>query len=258
MKKELDHLFNRLSKTDSHLLLLDFDGTLAPFRKDRDIAFPYKGVEERLDKLIASSKTTVVIISGRVIKDLKPLLKLEKYPEIWGSHGWENLSEDGIYSILERDKYHLMGLSEAKKYIHDNDLQGYMEVKPASIAIHFREVHPNKALEIEKNILHNWEELEAGFHLVCSRFDGGLELRIPGFDKGQVVKTILKRYSESTLTAYLGDDITDEDAFRALPDSALGVLVRKEPRETAAKVRIEPPAELLWFLDRWISADESN
>jgi len=52
--------------------------------------------------------------------------------------------------------------------------------------------------------------------------------------------------------AYLGDDITDEDAFQALGNRGLKVLVRQEPRQTLADIQIKPPDDLFKFLDKWI------
>jgi trehalose-phosphatase len=256
LKEILENFFIRLSKTEPRLLLLDYDGTLAPFTEKRDQAFPYAGVKERLNRLISSKKTVAVIVSGRAISDLKPLLRLRKYPEIWGSHGWERLTAGGEYVFVEPDKPYRKGIESAKNYIHDNKLGKYLEIKPVSLAIHYRGVKPEKVVEIEDKILHNWNELAKTFHLIYSRFDGGLELKIPGMNKGDVVRNICQRYPEGTMGAYLGDDITDEDAFKALPESALGVLVKKERRETAAAVRIKPPEELLAFLDRWDSLDQ--
>jgi len=54
--------------------------------------------------------------------------------------------------------------------------------------------------------------------------------------------------------AYLGDDMTDEDAFRAISGRGLGVLVSPDLRETAADVWLIPPGELTWFLERWIES----
>ena len=96
------------------------------------------------------------------------------------------------------------------------------------------------------------------FNLEYSEFDGGVELNIPGVNKGTAIKEIFSVYPNQTVGAYLGDDLTDEDAFKALPETAMGVLVRKEPRDTAAAVRITPPEELLAFLNRWIEIDQKS
>lgn len=255
MTEELNNFFTKLSNTDCRLLLLDYDGTLAPFRKQRDKAVPYKGIEKRLDRIISSGKTDVIIISGRAIEDLKPLLKLKTLPEIWGSHGWERLSADGKYSLHKRDKHSIMGLDEALKFIYNNRLEEFLEKKPASIAIHYRDVEPKKVLGLRQKILHNWKKVGAEFRLEYSEFDGGVELKIPGVNKGKAVRDILVAYPSRIIGAYLGDDLTDEDAFKALPDSILGILVKGEPRETAAAFMIRPPEGLLDFLDRWILID---
>jgi trehalose 6-phosphate phosphatase len=145
------------------------------------------------------------------------------------------------------------GLAEAQQYIRDNNLGDYLEKKPVSLAIHFRGIKEIKALEIKEKISHNWERIITKFPLVYSEFDGGLELKFPGFNKGDVVSTILADYPVNPSAAYLGDDLTDEDAFKALPENALGILVRPEYRETAANTWIKPPDELLEFLDQWLA-----
>ena len=65
------------------------------------------------------------------------------------------------------------------------------------------------------------------------------------------MKAVLSETPEGSAVAYLGDDITDEDAFRAVKPRGLGVLVRPELRETAADIWIRPPDELLSFLRHW-------
>jgi trehalose-phosphatase len=88
-------------------------------------------------------------------------------------------------------------------------------------------------------------------------FEAGVELRV-GRDKGGAVDAIVKEAATSAPVAYLGDDLTDESAFRAvnrLGSRGLSVLVRRGWRETAAQVWLRPPVELLGFLERWIEAE---
>ena len=106
--------------------------------------------------------------------------------------------------------------------------------------------------------MHHWKGLLAESQLTSAEFDGGLELKLPSFTKGDVVGEIIKRYPELPVTAYLGDDMTDEDAFRALPKSGLGVLVRSKKRPSEADIWIQPPDEMLAFLDRWLNLDTSR
>jgi trehalose-phosphatase len=92
--------------------------------------------------------------------------------------------------------------------------------------------------------------------LQLKEFDGGIELRIPGRDKGYAVASALGEMGEEVAAAYLGDDFTDEDAFRAIQGKGLSVLVREEFRPTDADVWIIPPRELLDFLGRWMEATQ--
>jgi trehalose-6-phosphatase len=85
-------------------------------------------------------------------------------------------------------------------------------------------------------------------------FDGGIEMRMLGPDKGDAVRTILDEIGPTAPVAYLGDDLTDERAFLALGTRGLSVLVRPEWRRTAATLWIRPPEGLRKFLTQWRQA----
>jgi trehalose-6-phosphatase len=85
------------------------------------------------------------------------------------------------------------------------------------------------------------------------QFDGGLEL-LAGRNKGDALRMILHELGRQTPIAYLGDDLTDEDAFEALEGRGLGVLVRREWRPSGAVVWVRPPGELRKFLEDWCRA----
>ncbi|MEA1990932.1 MAG: hypothetical protein U9N58_01855 [Thermodesulfobacteriota bacterium] len=89
-----------MTRSKNRALLLDYDGTLAPFRVERDKAVPYFGVRKILEKIIATGGCRGVVISGRSVEDLLPLLGLQIPPEIWGAHGKERFCADGAYKIL--------------------------------------------------------------------------------------------------------------------------------------------------------------
>jgi trehalose-phosphatase len=83
-------------------------------------------------------------------------------------------------------------------------------------------------------------------------FEQGVELRVAHPDKGDAVATIVEEIEPQAQIAYLGDDFTDEDAFRALNGRGLTVLVRSEYRETLARAWLKPPEELCRFLEDWL------
>jgi len=248
----LTEFYQRLRTAPERLLLLDYDGTLAPFHVRTDQAFPYPGVREILDTIMASGHTRLVIVSGRWTRDLKPLLGLKRLPEIWGSHGWEQLKPDGDYAVARMDENALRHLVEADAWVAEVEAQGgRCEMKPGSLAIHWRGLSPEKTGEIRNLVSQNWKLQQMEKSLVWHDFDGGIELRVPGRHKGYVVEAILSEMNPETVSAYLGDDATDEDAFKAIRGRGIGVLVRPQFRDTAADYWLQPPAELLEFLRQW-------
>jgi trehalose 6-phosphate phosphatase len=251
----LADFFRRLQTAPARALLLDYDGTLAPLRVRPAEAQPYPGVRELLDALIADGGTRVVIVSGRWTRDLLPLLGLKRLPEIWGSHGWEQLRPDGGYAVGRMNESALRQLVEADTWTGEIEaLGGRCEMKPGGLAIHWRGLNPESVAGIRELVFRNWRLQEMEKNLAWHDFDGGIELRLPGRNKGYAVDTVLAEMPADTLAAYLGDDVTDEDAFQAIRGRGIGVLVRPEYRASRAGFWLTPPEQLLDFLRRWRAA----
>ncbi len=246
--------FSKLGKSKKTVLLIDYDGTLAPFCVERDKAVPYDGVRERLDAIIATGRMRVVVISGRWTRELIPLLGLKTLPEIWGCHGSERLMPDGTYYAVELSAEATRIFAESDKWLADEGLEEFSEKKPSSRALHLRGVEEDIAKKIKTKVIKAWGGIARMSELDLHEFDGGIELRVPGKNKGDAVNTIMSEAGEEAVVAYLGDDLTDEDAFEALKGRGLRVLVRWEFRSTAADIWITPPGELLEFLDKWRNA----
>lgn len=252
----LDDFFGDFKVKKSRILFLDYDGTLSPFVESRDQAFPYPGIIERIEELTASSTTKLFIITGRTIADLKAVLKLDKYPALIGSHGVEKLEkgsakiESSISNMAEK------ALFEIKEWGEEIGLCQFAEIKLSGIAFHWRGLNAEKKDEIKKRVFEKWKDSAPKSDLEMHEFDGGLELRYSKMNKGKAIKPIFEQFNSKALMAYLGDDQTDEDAFEAIGNWGLKVLVRNELRNTRADLRISPPDELLEFLDRWIAADK--
>ena len=243
--------FDRVGKADQRALLLDYDGTLSPFRVERDQAVPYPGVREILEVILDAAHTRVVIISGRSVHELIPLLALKSTPEIWGSHGRERLLPDGTYHLDEIGEQASHALAQSSTWARQIGRRDNWERKPASLAFHWRGLDPEAVNTLGSEVRAKWEALALESGLEIHEFDGGLELRVPGRDKGFAVRTILSEMERQSVVAYLGDDRTDEDAFRAIRGRGLGVLVRPQFRPTEADLWLVPPEELLDFLGKW-------
>jgi len=251
---EVEQFMFALAQSQNSALLLDYDGTLAPFSIDRKRALPYAGVTSLLQDIVDTGRTRVVIVSGRNAYEVCPLLGIKPCPEIWGSHGLQRLRPDGSCQMPEIDQPSLQALGDAGRWLSYQGLQQMAEPKPGSIAVHWRALDEAAATKLRGKILLGWFPIAERASLTLLDFDGGVELRVPDRDKSGAVQTILEEIGPDAPVAYLGDDTTDERAFRALQDRGLTVLVRPERRKTAAQVWLKPPRGLLEFLSRWLEA----
>ena len=250
----LPRFFDQLSAARESVLLLDYDGTIAPFSVRRDRAYPYPSVPDLLDCIMSTCRTRVLLISGRPAREIPPLLGLHPHPEIWGSWGVEQLRADGQYIEGQVSPEIERALAEAEARLQKEGLAALLEKKPGAVAIHWRGLNLVEADEAKAAANRVLAPLALRSRVQLSEFDGGLELRHPRSGKGEVVKSVLSQHGAEVPIAYLGDDAGDEDAFRALGGRGLTVLVRPTYRVTAAQRWIRPPAELIQFLADWIRA----
>jgi trehalose 6-phosphate phosphatase len=242
----------RVRSASSRVLLLDYDGTLAPFVVDRTLALPYPEVPSLIARIMATG-TRVVLISGRPVRELLLLSGISPQPEIWGSHGLERLRADGRYEVSSVP-VHQDYLLAAESVLRDAGLENQTEVKPGGVAVHWRGLDLAKAEKVAREVARLWKPLLERAPLRVLEFDGGLEIRVAGPGKGDAVRVILKEAGAGAAVAYLGDDETDEDAFRALKGNGLTALVRPQSRPTTADVWLQPPRELLQFFHEWLRA----
>lgn len=247
--------FESVRRAPGRALLLDYDGTLAPFRVERNEAAPYPGVAALLERIAKTGKSGIAIISGRAAVEVAKLLAISEPLEIWGAHGWERRDRDGTIKMVgQLDLSAEEGLAEAEAWARAEGFGDRLETKTACLALHWRGSTDTEIAELRKSAGARWGELAGSGTLQLHEFDGGVELRVPGRNKGIVVESILGDLRPGTAVAYLGDDKTDEDAFSALRGRGLGVLVRTEFRPTGADLWIEPPGELITFLESWLRA----
>ncbi len=242
--------FDRLKQTKTSILITDYDGTLAPFRIQRMHAFPYGGLIKRLN-LLSKTKTKIIIISGRPITEVLTLLQ-NKFPaDIWGCHGYEKF-ENGQIIRFPLEPIIESSLEQAFQVLKNEGLDKHIELKIGAVLIHWRGLKPHKIAELNEFALKLFNSLFIKDKLTVKYFDGGIELRAISRNKGTVLKEIYTTINHNTPVAYLGDDLTDEDAFAILKPEDLPVLVRKEFRPTHAKVWLKPPQSLYRFLDIWL------
>ena len=249
----LERFFAGIATAEMQALLLDYDGTLAPFHVDPASALPYPGIREALHVIQGCNRSKIILVSGRRAQDVSTLLGVEGI-EIWGCHGMEHLSKSGILQQPSLDSKTAAALKHTFDLLVGSGLAEFIEQKPTGHAVHWRGMAAKQAEQIRLATEATWADTVEKDVLRILRFDGGIEICAAAMNKGNVVRQIANTLGERYAIAYLGDDVTDEDAFQALKGIGLSVLVRDAYRDTGANVWIRPPKGVIEFLERWAKA----
>ncbi len=242
----------RMIAAGKPLLALDYDGTLAPFQVNRFEARPLPGVVELLRDISETGRTFLAVISGRVVEELASFVSGSRAILV-GSHGFEILRPGRGVSIIKPTTVQREGLEAAVRELGLNAGQR-LEIKPASVAFHTRGMEKTKAAELEAGVHAAWSQLAARHDLQCRRFNGGVELRSSGRDKGDALLALLDE-AGADFSTYIGDDDTDEDAFRALDGRGIGIKVGGPDGETAARGFLRDCRAVKTFLEVWRDLD---
>ena len=247
--RPLERFWERLAAARERLLILDYDGTLAPFTAHRDDATLYPGVAPLLLDLQRQG-TRIAFVTGRPAEELARRLPLSAV-EIFGAHGQEYRAASGTLTRTPLTLQAGTWLHEAAERIAAHGFERALERKHGTVAIHWRREDQDGQARLAALASELAQELPGDLQGLA--FDGGYEFRARGRDKGTAIAELSARHPQA-LMAYLGDDLTDEDAFAALPQDGLAVLVRAEPRPSRAHLWLRPPDELREFLGAWITA----
>jgi trehalose-phosphatase len=236
---------------------IDFDGTLSAIVEDPDAAVlpeATRGVLERLAEL-----GTVAIVSGRGLEDVRRRAEVPGVLLV-GSHGFEILAPSGRRIEQPEALGQLPKLDAAFRELEPAlaPISGVrVERKRFAIAAHYRR-NAAAGPEVERAV-----RAVAGRHPGLSVSGGKkvFELRpAMDWDKGAAVRWLLKELGhEDAVPLYVGDDVTDEDAFRALGDRGIGIVVLGEAdRPTWAGYSLAGPDEVRSFLARLAELAESG
>jgi alpha,alpha-trehalase len=230
-------------------LFLDYDGTLTPIVSRPEDARLAEEMREVL-RLLAGS-CTVAVVSGRDRADVEPLVGLPGLVYA-GSHGFDIRGPGGLQLEHEGGRECLAELESAERQLRarlERTPGALVERKRFAIANHYRNVAPADVPAFERAV----REVHAGHpRLRLSRGKKVLELRPDiAWDKGRAVLWLLEALGlqgPDVVPIYLGDDVTDEDAFRALVGRGVAVLVGHPEYASWASYRLEDTSEVLEFL----------
>jgi alpha,alpha-trehalase len=241
-------------------VFLDYDGTLTPIVSDPAAAFLPEGMGPVLVRLAAVCP--VAIVSGRDLDDVRSLVGVDGLVYS-GSHGFDVDAPMELGGRRQVGDEFIAALDEAERALHeelDEVPRVFIERKRYAIAIHYRNVDPADEARVD-----------AGVRAVAPRFPtlkrtGGkkvFELRPDlAWDKGTLVRWLLDQLSaargEPLTPLFIGDDVTDEDAFRAIAADGIGIRVGEPHEPTAARYVLKGPDEAREFLDELAAALEER
>ncbi len=243
----LDYVQEIAGRSDQFAVFLDYDGTLTAIVSDPKDALLSDSMRQTLQALVM--RASVAVLSGRDLDDVRNRVAIEAIVYA-GSHGFDIAGPRGLRR-QEATKF-LPALDAAEKELREK-LAGIagalIERKRFSIAAHYRKVNENDFPKLERAV----SEVVAR-HRELRRMDGKKVYELLPYtewDKGKAVLWLLENLGLERAGArpiYIGDDRTDEDAFRALEQRGVGILVSEEPRPTAANYSLKDPTEVERFL----------
>ena len=242
--------FDQIRKNGKSILIFNYEGPPTPYaiNKNRNLAILTPA--EKLEKMI-SLGCEVVVMSHLPVLNTKDLMGLRSPLEIWGASGVELLTTDGTIKTTDVDFNQAEGLHRAKQQAKNFITPDRITVRSSSLEVSWKDLDKSEITELKQQLEDAWKGLDTKFNLKSVVFEDGIELVARGFDKGSLVKRILDLHPSSP-SCYLGNDSSDEEAFRALWGRVLAVLINRTYRETAAQIWLSPPGELNDFLDEWI------
>lgn len=247
IERPLDLALQRLVETEKLLVALDFDGNISVHVDDPEGAGPIPEAAEAVEALAALPDTSVALVSGRAIESLIAVSGAGDHILLAGSHGAEYRMEVGAPPLVLSDQElaDVARLGDILREVASRHPGTAVESKPAGHALHLRNATDDVALDAQHDVR---RRVLAELPGVTARPGKDVEeFSVMAATKGDAIVRI-RAHVGATATFYSGDDLTDEDAFRALGDGDVGVKVG--PGDTLAPFRVPAPADVALVLTR--------
>lgn len=231
-------------------VFLDYDGCLSPIVKDPDKAVMTEEMRDTLKRL--ANVCSVAVVSGRDRANVEKLVQLDNL-YFAGSHGFDISGPGNMHTEPGGASEAVPALDKAQKSL-DEKLQGIegvlVERKRYAIAVHYRNVpddQVDKVLQVTEEVIGQHPELKKGPGKKIMELKPNLD-----WHKGKAVLWLMDKLNlnkPGIIPLYIGDDITDEDAFATLQGDGIGIMVGEHDDKTAAEYRLEDVEDVQAFLE---------
>lgn len=245
---DLDQIFKKHQKI---AIYLDYDGTLTSIVSRPDLAVLSEVRRSALQAL--SEKYPVAVISGRDRQDVEKLVGLKEMYYA-GSHGFDI---SGPHMKMEQGEEFLPDLDNAEnelKLSMKGILGVLIERKKYAIAIHYRQVDLQYVDGIEETVSEIKEKFPR-LRMACGKKIFELQPNLD-WNKGKALMHLLdvmQLNREEVLPIYIGDDLTDEDAFEVLIGRGVGISVQDTKQKTFASFTLKNPDEVYLLFERMLN-----
>ncbi|MEW6069319.1 MAG: bifunctional alpha,alpha-trehalose-phosphate synthase (UDP-forming)/trehalose-phosphatase [Candidatus Thermoplasmatota archaeon] len=246
-----ERLIANYRKSSSRLIFLDYDGTLVPFTKNPEDAYPVREVLNVLEKLANQTGNEIVLITGRDKTTLDKWFGNLDNIELVAEHGvWLKYKNTGAWELIEPLT------SGWKKEIRtilelfvDRIPGSFIEEKDFSIAWHYRDVEEDTGLMQAKELMAVLTDISANIEIGVLHGNKVIEVKNVGINKGHAGLRWLSKSNFQFILA-IGDDETDEALFRILPSNAYSIKVGIS--SSHAKFNLRSQKDVLPFLKEFL------
>lgn len=256
---EKPQLVKAFNQAQSRLIMLDYDGTLAPFSSLPQSAVPSQSLINLLERLVQDEHSTVALISGRTRADLKQWfagisnlwIAAEHGAVLWSpiSRTWDQPHRDAadewtkcVYPILE--------------HFVDRTPGSFIEEKEFSLVWHYRMADPEFGEWLANDLVANLDHMLAESPVKAIKGQKTVEIKSLWANKGRVYSRLLASDAVPDFIMAAGDDVTDEDLFERLPESAWTIHVGRNA--SRAKYYLSNPDEMIALLAQLLEPENTS
>jgi trehalose 6-phosphate synthase/phosphatase len=224
-ENRMKQIVREYEKAKQRILFLDYDGTLAGFKKNPEDALPDQELYDILERLLQDKRNTVTIISGR---DKETLSKW--FDEKWNIHF---IAEHGVWIKDPGGEWHMLepidntwkeSVLPLLEYYVDQTPRSFVEHKNFSLVWHYRKTDPDLGIQRAWELKDELRTLTSNLNLEIMDGDKVLEIKYSGINKGRAAAHKMGDTEYDFIFA-VGDDWTDEYTFEAMPENAFTIKV---------------------------------